>query len=143
MTTENEVPKSFLVISIAAVLWNLLGLMAFVSHIMMTPETFSELPQAEQALYSNMPFWATLSFAIAVIAGTFGSLALVMKKSMAKPLFVASLAAALLQNFHAFVINDSFAVYGSAGLILPGLVIAIAIMLIIFTDKANKKAWLS
>jgi len=143
MTTESEIPKSFLVISIAAVLWNLLGLMALVSHIMMTPETFAALPQEEQVLYRNMPFWANFSFAIAVIAGTVGSVALVMKKSAAKPLLVISLGAALLQNVHAFIINDSFAVYGSEGLILPGLVIGIAIMLIIFADKANKKAWLS
>ncbi|GAA6205849.1 MULTISPECIES: hypothetical protein [Thalassotalea] len=143
MTEKIAIPKWFKVTAILAFVWNLLGLMAFVSHIMMTPEMISELPSQEQALYNDLPMWATAAFAIAVLAGTLGSLLLVLKKKMAKILLIASVVGVIVQNYHSFFVIDSMAVYGTASVIMPIMVLIIAITLIVLANKAEKHAWLS
>ncbi|MDO6428284.1 hypothetical protein Q4489_14785 [Thalassotalea sp. 1_MG-2023] len=140
--TPPAIPKWFLIVSIIALIWNILGLMAFISHVMMTPEMISELPSAEQALYQNMPMWATIAFATAVIAGSLGSALLLLKKSIAKPVFIVSLIGVLVQNYHSFFVIDSMAVYGSASIIMPLLVIVIGILLIALSNHAIAKGWL-
>lgn len=143
MTDKKETPKWFLIVTIIALVWNLLGLMAFVGHITMTPEMLSELPSQEQDLYKNIPMWATAAFAIAVIAGTLGSLLLILKKKVAKLLLIASVLGVVVQNYHSFFVIDSMAVYGTASVIMPIMVLIIAIALILLADKAKKNAWIN
>jgi len=142
MTEQIETPKWFSVTAIIALVWNLLGVMAFISHIMMTSEMLAELSQAEQQLYNNTPLWATIAFALSVCAGALGSLALLFKKTIAGQLLILSLISVLVQMFHSFFIIDSMAVYGPGGLVMPIMVIIIAISLVFLAKNANKNGWL-
>lgn len=135
------IPKWFKVAAILAFVWNLLGVMAFVGQMMMTPEMIAELPQAEQDLYATTPIWATVAFAFAVFAGTLGSLALVLKKNMCYPLFVVSFVGVVVQMFHSFFISNSFDVYGPGGMIMPIMVIVIAFFLVRFAAKGINNKW--
>ena len=80
MTTSSKVPTSFLVISGVALVWNILGALAYVVQVTMSPEALAQLPEAEQAIYANLPSWVTAAFAIAVWAGVAGSILLLLKK---------------------------------------------------------------
>ena len=84
----NTIPSWFKAVAITALIWNLLGVVAFVLQMMITPEILAELPAAEQALYANIPSWVTAAFAVAVFSGVLGSLFLLMKKSISTPLLV-------------------------------------------------------
>jgi hypothetical protein len=139
---ESTIPKWFTIAAAFALVWNLMGVMAFVGQITMTPEMMAELPQAEQDLYSSIPLWATIAFACAVFGGALGSLALLMKKSLAQPLFILSLASVAVQMFHSFVISNSFEVFGPGGAIMPAMVIIIAIALVSLANKAKQNNWL-
>lgn len=142
MTEQQTIPKWFSRVSIAAVVWNLLGLVAFISHTMMTPEMIAALPAEERALYQDFPLWATIAFALAVIAGTLGSALLLSKKASAKPVLIASLIGVLVQNYHSFFVIDSMAVYGIASVIMPALVILIGVGLIMLSNKAIANYWI-
>ncbi|WP_286232850.1 hypothetical protein [Thalassotalea sediminis] len=142
MTQETKVPKWFYIVGIIALIWNMLGLMAFVGHIMMTPEMIAKLPEAEQALYQNNQPWATIAFATAVITGTLGCILILLKKALAKSLFILSFVAVIVQNFHAFYIIDSLAVYGSTSVIMPSLVAIVGLLLIWLSTKATRRGWL-
>ncbi|WP_206484131.1 hypothetical protein [Thalassotalea sp. G2M2-11] len=135
-------PKWFLVISILALIWNMLGLMAFISHIMMTPEMLAKLPEAEQELYAHTPLWADSAFAIAVFAAVLGSILLLWKKAIANSFFVLSLIAILVQDYYAFFVIDSISVLGLSSITMPSIVLTIAILLILLTSKAEQKHWL-
>lgn len=142
MTQETKVPKWFYIVGIIALIWNMLGLMAFVGHIMMTPEMIAKLPEAEQALYQNSQPWATIAFATAVITGTLGCILILLKKALAKSLFILSFVAVIVQNFHAFYIIDSLAVYGSTSVIMPSLVAIVGLLLIWLSTNATRRGWL-
>ena len=62
----NNLPRSFYLISGFALLWNLLGVMAYVGQVTMSEEVLNSLPEAQRLLYETVPAWATAGFAIAV-----------------------------------------------------------------------------
>tara|TARA_B100000795_G_C22720086_1_gene407055 strand:+ start:310 stop:471 length:162 start_codon:yes stop_codon:yes gene_type:complete len=53
----------------------------------MTDEAKALLTEAEKALYDNVPIWVTAAFAIAVFGGVLASIALLMRKQIAKLYF--------------------------------------------------------
>jgi surface polysaccharide O-acyltransferase-like enzyme len=140
---KGSTPKWFIPVAVLALLWNLMGVMAFVGQMMMTAEMLAELSQAEQTFYANVPWWATMAFACAVCGGALGSLALLMKNSLAEPLLILSLAGVAIQMFHSFVISNSFEVFGPSGAIMPAMVVIIAIALVRLATKAKINHWLN
>ena len=142
--TDNQgsIPKWFTIAATLALLWNVTGIIAFVGQVTMTPAMMAELPPAEQTLYASIPLWANIAFACAVFGGALGSLALLMKKSIAQPLLLLSLAGVVVQMFHAFVINNAFEVLGPSGAVMPIMVLIIAIALVRLVSTAKTNNWL-
>jgi uncharacterized membrane protein len=138
-----KAPRWFVVVAIVALVWNLLGVAAYIMQVSMSTESLAALPEAERALYESMPAWATAAFALAVNGGALGCLLLALKKSLALPVLVISLAAVLVQMFHAFVISNSFEVLGPTGLVMPVLVLVIAVYLVHLARSAKANGWLS
>ncbi|VAW11040.1 hypothetical protein MNBD_BACTEROID03-2112 [hydrothermal vent metagenome] len=97
-TTRVKPPIWFWIVSVLALLWNLLGVMAYLAQVNMTDETLAALPEAERALYENQPIWATMAFAIAVWGGALGSLALLLRKRWARAVLLISLIGIIVQN---------------------------------------------
>ena len=58
------------------------------------------------------------------------------------PLFLLSLAAVLVQTYHAFVVAGALGVLGAGAAVLPALVIAIGVGLIWYARSAKEKGWL-
>ena len=141
MSQENKAPIAFWILIGLALVWNLLGVMAFISQMLMTPEMLAELPQAEQELYASTPTWANAAFAFAVFGGALGCLALLLRASWALPVLAVSLLAILVQMYHSFFISNSFEVFGPGGMIMPVMVIVIAIALVWFSHQVKSKSW--
>ena len=141
--TAQTAPKWFLIVAILALVWNFMGVAAYIAHAYMSPGALAALPEAERALYESIPAWATAAFAIAVFGGALGSLFLVVKKDWALPVLVLSLAGILVQQFHSFILINSIEVYGPGGMIMPAMVLLIAIYLVWLAKSAKAKGWIS
>jgi hypothetical protein len=137
------IPSWFTMAAWVAFVWNLLGIMAFVGQMVMTPEMLATLPEAEQALYNNIPLWVTIAFACAVFGGAIGSLLLALKKSIALYPLVISVIGVCIQMFHSFFIIDSIEIYGPGSAVMPGIVIVVAFVLVWLVNKAEKSEWIS
>jgi len=143
MSETNKLPTWFWVISIGALLWNLLGLGAFLSNaVFMTPESLAAMTPEQQELYVNTPSWANVAFGVAVICGVLGSIGLLLKQDWAAPVFVISLLGLLVQMFYAYVMVDSFAVYGAAAAGMTGSIFVACIFFIWFAHTSAMKGWL-
>lgn len=112
-------------------------------NVNLSPEVLATLPQAEQDIYNATPIWATIAFAVAVFAGTIGSLGLVLRKRWAKPLLIASLVGVAVQMFHAFVLAKGLEVYGMERMVMPLMIVLIAAFLVWYANMMDKKGWLS
>lgn len=136
-------PKSFYWTAGAALVWNLMGVAAYVSQVTMSLEALSGLSEAERALYENMPVWATSAFAIAVNAGALGCLLLLLRKSPALPVLALSLVAALAQQFNSFVLMNALPVVGTVGALFSAAIIVIGVYLVWMANDSKQKGWLS
>ena len=136
-------PRSFYVIGIAALVWNLLGVMQYVMRVTMSESAIAELPADQQAFINEIPVWANSAFAIATNAGALGCLLLLLRKSWAYPVLVISLLGVLVQDFHGFFVADGLAAYGGFGVVMTALVLAISAFLVWYAMNAREKGWIS
>jgi len=143
MTKKNDKPTSaFWIISVVALLWNIMGVAAYLGQAYMTDEVLKLLPEGEQAFYNNVPAWVTAAFAIAVFAGAFGCVGLLMRKKWATILFVISIIAVIAQSTYNLFIQK-FMEVPLQHMIWSIVVIVIAIFLVWFSSNATKKGWIS
>jgi len=141
--TRVKPPIWFWVVSVLALLWNLLGVMAYLAQMNMTDEVLEALPEAERALYENQPMWATMAFAIAVWGGALGSLALLLRKRWARAVLFISLIGIIVQMTHSFFFSNNFEVYGPDKMIMPIMVIVVGVLLVLFARMAINRNWFS
>jgi len=140
---DSRPTTTFWIIGGAALVWNLIGLVFYYSHVTMTPEALAGFTDAQQEFFNSTPMWATSAYAIAVNAGVLGSLFLLLRKSWAVPLFALSLLGILAQNVHAFLLADGLEVWGSSGIALPAIVIVIGVALLMYSRTTKDKGWLN
>ena len=84
-----------------------------------------------------------LSIALATNAAALGCVLLLLRKAWAYPLFIMSLLALLVQNYHGFVLAEGAAAFGAVGVVLTILIIAIGAYLIWYSIGAKDKGWIS
>ena len=143
MTSTNKPKAGFWIIAVIALIWNLMGVLAYIAQAYMTDEDKALLPEAERTLYDNVPAWATAAFAIAVFGGLLASLTLLIRKKIAKTLFLISLIGIIVQMAYNFFISEAMDVYGPGGMTMPVMVVVIGIFLYMYSKNAITKGWLS
>lgn len=142
MSDQSAIPKWFYVVAGVSLLWNALGVMAFVMDITRTDEALAVMPEAERLLYETVPAWATAAFAVAVCGGALGCIGLLLRQRWAIWAFTASLVGICVQMFHSFFMTNSFEVFGPGGAIMPVMVIVIGIALLLFARSSAQKDWI-
>jgi hypothetical protein len=134
---------AFWIISLIALIWNLMGVNQYIQQAYMT-ESFKAMYTEEQLeMITSAPSWVIAVFAIAVFAGFLGALALLLRKKIAKTLFIISLIAIVAQMYHNLFVIDSVAIYGPGAAIMPIVVLVFALFLLWYSKFVDKKNWLA
>ena len=135
-------PLGFWIVSVLALLWNLLGVAVFFMQINLPAETLAAMPAEQRALYESMPRWVDGAFAVAVFGGVFGSAMLLMKKRLALLLLTLSLLGVLVQMGYTYLMTPALQVYGASGAVLPALLVLIALFLVWFASRSLTRGWI-
>ena len=138
MNNENigGVHRSFWVIGAVALIWNVMGCINF--FMQMNPDALADYPEAARSLVEGRPGWATGAFAIAVFGGALGCFLLLLRKSAAYYVFIASLLGVIVTNIHTFGIAGSTEIWVGSLMSL-----AVAAFLIWYSKQAESKGWIS
>jgi hypothetical protein len=80
---------SFWPIVVVGLVFNLMGCANFLSQ--MSADMVASMPEAYRAIVETRPAWATVAFAIAVFGGALGGSLLLLRKSIAYYVLIASL----------------------------------------------------
>lgn len=136
---NNKIHWSFWVISTVTLIWNLLGAINFV--IQMNPEMHEAYRETERLIIVGRPIWATLGFAIAVFAGVLGCVLLLLKKSIAFYLFIASLLGVFVTMAHTLNVGVDFSFGEISGIVI--MPVLVAVFLIGYSKLAEKKYWIN
>ncbi|MRH99382.1 hypothetical protein GH721_02455 [Kriegella sp. EG-1] len=135
-------PLWFWIISVIALLWNLMGVGAYLADAFMSIEDLEALTQAQRELHESQPAWVTACYATAVWAGTLGCIFLLMRKKWARPVLLVSLLGVIGQQIYMKFLSNTYEVYGGAAMLLPIMVIIIAVALVFFARLSESKHWL-
>ena len=129
-------------VAVVALVWNLLGVLSFVMTVSASAQMVEALPAAERALHTAMPAWVKVCYGVAVFAGTLGSGLLLLRQRLARPLFVISLVAVVLQMGHALFFSPLLQTAGASAAVMPVLVLLIAAYLAWYAGFAVARGWL-
>lgn len=140
--TDGGVDWSFWTIGAVALIWNVMGVINFFGQ--MNAGMLSAMSESQRALIEGRPAWATGAFAIAVFGGTLGCILLLLRKSAAYYLFVASLLGVIVQLIPYVSMANLTIDYGpfeiSMIIVMP---LVVAAFLIEYSMKVKSKGWIS
>ena len=143
MINKTKPPTWFWVVSVLALIWNLMGVLNYLAQAFIT-EIKAEYTVEQLTLIEGRPAWVTAAFAIAVWGGLLGCIALLIRKRWARPLLLISLLGIVAQTGYNLFATDALAVFGSLmGLVIPLIVVIIGILLVLIAKIADRKHWLS
>lgn len=116
-------------VGIFAVLFNFIGVFDFVMSMAQGAkyQASAGMTPAQIAHYQMMPGWMTAIWAVGVFAAFLASILLLMRRKLALPVFVLSLAAFLGSLLYTYVLTDGGAIMGRqmaiASAVIAGLLI--------------------
>jgi hypothetical protein len=136
-------PVWFWIVSVLALLWNLMGVMNYLGSTFMKEAMKAEMTPEQVNLMESTPAWVTAAFAIAVWFGAAGCIGLLLRKKWAKSALGMSLIGILVQTGYGFFMTNATEVYGQTeAFIIPMMVIVIGIFLIFFARLSERKLWI-
>ena len=138
--TVGSVHWSFWIIGAVALIWNVMGVMNFFVQMNTDPDALAAYSETARALVEGRPAWATGAFAISQFGGALGCLLLLLRKSAAYYLFIASLLGVLVTVIHTLSAID-LTPFEISGYVLMPLVVAA--FLIWYSKQAESKGWTS
>ena len=136
-SSNTKPPIWFWIISVLALLWNLMGVLAYLSRHFITEEMVAEMePQLQYEMGIEHPAWYTALFAFAVFGGVLGALGLLLRKKWAYMLFLISSICATAQQIYYVVTVEG------TDKIMPTLVIIVCMFLLWYSKHSIKKEWI-
>ncbi len=140
--TVGGVHWSFWLIGLVALIWNIGGA---INYLMQTNLEFvATLPETHRAIIEGRPAWATAGFAIGVFGGALGCLLLLLRKSIAFYMFIASLLGVIVTMIHTINVASSKIDFSPVEIFVMILLpIIVAAILIWYTKLVISKSWIS
>ena len=134
--TVIDVHWTFWAIGVAGLVYNLLGCMNFLSQL--NADAVASMPGIYRSIVESRPGWGTAAFALAVFGGSLGCVLLLLRKSVARHVFVASVIGAVAAQAP-FIAITGFPLDAWIG----GLgQVAIGAFLTWYSSLARRKDWI-
>jgi len=143
MNDSTKAPKWFMVVAILALIWNIMGVMAYLGQAMAGPDMLAQMPEEQRLMIENRPAWATGAFAIAVWGGLIGCILLLIKKASSYMIFIVSLIGVIIQMTYNLFIAESTMDYGPGAIVMTLMIPLISIYLIYIAKRGKTEGWLN
>ena len=136
--TVGGIHWSFWIIIVVTLIFNVMGVINY--FVQMNADSLASFPEKYRPIIEGRPAWATAAFAIAVFGGSLGCLLLLLRKSAAFYVLIASLLGVIVTMMHIFGVAGlrSFEIW--IGVLMQLVVTA---FLIWYSKLAESKGWTS
>ncbi len=136
-------PAWFRLCAILLVLWGVAGVYAFYLQTTMSREALAQLGDDDRRFLLALPGWFAWVYGIATWGGLLGSVALVLRRRIARAFYALSLLAVAVQFGWVFAATDLIAVKGAgASVPFPLLIFAIALGQVLLARHGIARGWL-
>jgi hypothetical protein len=133
--TVPKTPLHLWIVAVLALLWNAVGAFDYVATQLRLEGHMSQFSQEQLDYFYAFPAWAVAAWATAVWFAVFGSLALLLRRRLAYPLFTISLAAMIISTVHSFALSNGAEMMGSGGVVFSGVITVISILLVWYSKS--------
>jgi hypothetical protein len=140
---ERKPPIWYWIVAGLLLFWGLGGVYACYMQFTMGADAMGEPTAYDRELYATLPAWYNWVYAVAVGTGALGAAALLARKAIAKPLYVVSAIAIVVQFGWLFATTDIIARKGMATAVFPLWILILALFAIWLSDRAIKRGWIS
>lgn len=138
-----KVPRSFWVISILALAWMVLGVVAWTLDFMLDEQGLAQMSEAQRQLHESRPQWLFAIYAVAIFSGLLGAIGLLLRRRWCIALFALSLLAIVIQFGYTFLGMDAIQLLGAGkALPFPLVIFAIGVALLWFASRAKRLGYL-
>ena len=136
--TVGGIHWSFWVIGAITLIFNVMGVINYL--VQMNADSLASFPELYRPIIEGRPAWATAAFAVAVFGGSLGCLLLLLRKSAAFYVLIASLLGVIVTMMHIFGVAgfSSFEIW--IGVLMQLVVTA---FLIWYSKLVERKGWTS
>jgi hypothetical protein len=136
-------PRWFAVVASLLILWGVAGIFAFYGDVTMNESRLAAMTPYDRQFYEGRPAWFVWVYGVAVWAALAGSIALWARRRLARPLYLVSLGAVVVQFGWAFLATDLIAAKGAANVVpFPVVILAVALFQLWLATRASRRGWL-
>jgi hypothetical protein len=138
--TTTRTPWHFWVVGVVALLFNAIGVFDFVMSFTQGASYMASagMNPAQIDHYLGMPIWMKFVWAIGVWGAFLASVLLLLRKKLALPIFVVSLAAFLLSLVYTYVLTNGAAIMGEK-VAMSSAVITVLLLFFIWYSRLMTK----
>ncbi|MGB0798235.1 MAG: hypothetical protein ACPGRD_02820 [Planktomarina sp.] len=137
--SDTSPPTSFWIIAVVGLIWSVMGCINYVSQT--SAEAITNLPEAYQLVVNSRPAFVTGAFMAAVFGGAFGCVLMLMRRAVARPVFLVSLIGVVITMVHALWVIGSAP--GAMSIVMgTGMSVIVAGFLVWYTHRKEGRGWL-
>ena len=134
--SDSRTPWHLWVVGGLSLVWNAFGAFDYLMTQTQNEAYMAAFTPEQLAFFYGVPWWLTAAWAIAVWGSVAGSVLLLLRKAIAVPVFVVSLACMVLTSFHNFVLTNGAEVMGGMGpIIFSAVIFVVAVLLVVYSRK--------
>lgn len=135
-------PAWFWIVAVLLLLWELMGVYACVQQFRLGADAMGPATEYDRKLFAAMPVWYNWVYAVAVGTGALGAISMLARKALAKPLYIVSTIAIVVQFGWLFVSTDIIAAKGVWVTYFPAFILALSLFAVWLSDKGIRRGWL-
>lgn len=135
-------PLWFWLVAALLTAWDAIGCYFCYQQVRLGAAAMGPATAYDVALYASLPGWYNWCYAVAVGAGLLGGLALLGRRSVARPLFGVSLVALLIQFGYLFASTDIIAVKGLWTTYFPAFIAALGVFAYWVAGLSRRRGWI-
>jgi hypothetical protein len=136
--TVGGVHWSFWLVGVVTLIFNVMGVINY--FVQMNADSLDSFPEFYRPIIESRPAWATAAFAIAVFGSSLGCLLLLLRKSAAFYVFIASLLGVIVSMVHIFNVAGLSSSEVWIGVLMQLVVTA---FLVWYAKHIESKGWVS
>ena len=135
-------PAWFRIVAVILVLWGLAGIYACYQQFRLGAEAMGPATDYDRQLYASLPTWYNAVYAVSVGCGLAGSIALLLRSTLAIPLYAISLVAIFVMFGWFFAVTDVVAVKGIWTIYFPLFIAALGVFQLWLARHARARGWI-
>ncbi len=129
---------SFWLIGVVTLVFNGMGAINF--FVQINADSLASFPEFYHPIIEGRPAWATAAFAGAVFGGALGCLLLLLRKSVAFYVLIASLFGVIVSMIHIFLVTGLSSMEVWMGVLMQ---IIVTVFLIWYSKYTQNKGWIN